>query len=447
MSRHVAKLAIVSGMAVTALSLPCTDALASKEAVQLGPRPFYLVEQMVDGELKKDLEGCVERRKSYRKTEFSIGHRGAALQFPEHTRESYEAAARMGAGIVECDVAFTSDETLVCRHSQCDLHTTTDILVRPELAARCSVPFQPAAFDPLSGEMTRPASARCCTTDLTAEEFLSLRGKMDAFNPAATTPEEYLEGTANVRTGLHASAGSGTVMTHAQSIELFKALGVGMTPELKSGAFDRDGDGIVDVTQSDLALKMIDEYRDAGISPDHVWPQSFNYEDVLIWVKKRPDYATQAVFLDGRYGAVNTADPGTENLVPSMEQVAAAGVNIIAPPMWMLLTTHGGDIVASRYAKAATDAGLDIIAWTTERSGRIVEDVLAGGDRFYYQSTLDALVNDGDILTTIDALAQDVGAIGIFSDWPATTTFYANCKKVSKGGRYRRRGKGKGVDR
>jgi glycerophosphoryl diester phosphodiesterase len=26
-------------------------------------------------------------------------------------------------------------------------------------------------------------------------------------------------------------------------------------------------------------------------------------------------------------------------------------------------------------------------------------------------------------------LAQDVGIIGLFSDWPATTTFYANCLK------------------
>ena len=42
-------------------------------------------------------------------TDFSIGHRGAALQFPEHTKESYEAGARMGAGILECDVTFTKD--------------------------------------------------------------------------------------------------------------------------------------------------------------------------------------------------------------------------------------------------------------------------------------------------------------------------------------------------
>ena len=50
----------------------------------------------------------------------------------------------MGAGVVECDVTFTKDRQLVCRHSQCDLHTTTDILAVPELAAKCSEPFTPA---------------------------------------------------------------------------------------------------------------------------------------------------------------------------------------------------------------------------------------------------------------------------------------------------------------
>ena len=74
------------------------------------------------------------------KTDFSIGHRGAALQFPEHTKESYEAAARQGAGIVECDVTFTRDGTLVCRHSDCDLHTTTNIVETP-LNAECEVPW------------------------------------------------------------------------------------------------------------------------------------------------------------------------------------------------------------------------------------------------------------------------------------------------------------------
>ena len=84
----------------------------------------------------------------------------------------------MGAGILECDVTFTKDRQLVCRHSQCDLHTTTNILAMPELAAKCTQPFRPA--DPATGT---PASAQCCTSDITLAEFKTLCGKMDALQP------------------------------------------------------------------------------------------------------------------------------------------------------------------------------------------------------------------------------------------------------------------------
>ncbi|WP_294934292.1 glycerophosphodiester phosphodiesterase family protein, partial [Tardiphaga sp.] len=84
---------------------------------QIGPRPFYLVDKMKDGPLKTQLSQCTG---PFHKTAFSIAHRGAPLQFPEHSRESYLAAARMGAGVIECDVTFTKDRQLVCRHSQCD---------------------------------------------------------------------------------------------------------------------------------------------------------------------------------------------------------------------------------------------------------------------------------------------------------------------------------------
>ncbi|MDZ7782160.1 MAG: glycerophosphodiester phosphodiesterase family protein [Halioglobus sp.] len=107
--------------------------------VQLGPRPYYLLDQMADGPLRRSLARCAENRRYFNPAQFSIGHRGAPLQFPEHTRESYLAAARMGAGIIECDVTFTADRQLVCRHAQCDLHTTTDIVATP-LAKKCSVP-------------------------------------------------------------------------------------------------------------------------------------------------------------------------------------------------------------------------------------------------------------------------------------------------------------------
>lgn len=97
--------------------------------IQLGPRPFYLVSDMEESPLKEELLDCQDG--PFEKSNFSIGHRGAAIQFPEHTRESYVASVRMGAGIMACDVTFTRDRELVCRHFQCDLHTTTNILAPP----------------------------------------------------------------------------------------------------------------------------------------------------------------------------------------------------------------------------------------------------------------------------------------------------------------------------
>ncbi len=52
----------------------------------------------------------------------------------------------------------------------------------------------------------------------------------------------------------------------------------------------------------------------------------------------------------------------------------------MAPPMWMLLDVKDGKIVASQYAKDTKAAGLGIIIWTLERSGRIVEEVLSTKD-------------------------------------------------------------------
>ncbi|MDV3243005.1 MAG: glycerophosphodiester phosphodiesterase, partial [Methylocaldum sp.] len=212
------RLIMIACAAMTAV-FPGLFATASasdnSQSVQLGPRPFFLVNDMEDGELKNELRRCAKG--PFKKTDFSIGHRGAALQFPEHTKESYEAAARMGAGILECDVTFTKDKELVCRHAQNDLHTTTNILAIPELAAKCTKPFSPATFD-ASGNLLTPATAECRTSDITLAEFKTLRGKMDASNPRARTVEEYLGGTANFRTDLYADPTSGTLLTHKESI-------------------------------------------------------------------------------------------------------------------------------------------------------------------------------------------------------------------------------------
>ncbi|MCG7992217.1 MAG: glycerophosphodiester phosphodiesterase [Candidatus Thiodiazotropha lotti] len=379
---------------------------------QLGPRPFYLVDDMDEGELKQELQECSQKKK-FKKSDFSIGHRGAAMQFPEHTKESYVAAARMGAGILECDVTFTKDRELVCRHSQCDLHTTTNILATP-LAAKCSQPFVPADIDPNTGEVITPASARCCTSDITLEEFKTLQGKMDAGNRAATTVEEYLDATSSWRTDLY--TGNGTLMTHAESIVLFKQLGAKMTPELKSPSVDMPYQG--DYTQQDYAQQMIDEYKAAGVKPKHVFAQSFNLDDVLYWINHEPRFGKQAVYLDGS----NDPDQAKQT-IDMMSYLAEQGVNYLAPAMWALVTAENGEIVPSEYAIAARAHGIDLITWTLERSG-----LLASGGGWYYQSISDVTDNDGDMLVLLDVLAQDVGIKGIFSDWPATVTFYANCK-------------------
>src|SRR5262245_6452482 len=201
-----------------------------KESVQVGPRPYYLVDKMTASPLKRKLESCSEG--PFYKTDFSIGHRGGGtLQFPEHTKESHEAGSRMGAGILECDVTFTNDGQLVCRHDQCDLHTTTNILLVPSLASKCTQGFSPAEFD-ASGRRTKAASALCCTSDISVAEFKTLKGKMDAFNPNARTVQEFQGGTANYRTDLYSTGG--TLLTHKESIELIRSLGSKFTPELKA---------------------------------------------------------------------------------------------------------------------------------------------------------------------------------------------------------------------
>lgn len=377
--------------------------------VQLGPRPYYLVNDMEPSPLKEELMACSEG--PFEKSDFSIGHRGAGLQFPEHSRESYMAAARMGAGIVECDVTFTKDRQLVCRHSQCDLHTTTNILAVPELAAKCTEPFTPA--DPEAGT---PASAMCCTSDITLAEFKSLCAKMDSSDPNATTVEEYLGGTPDFRTDLYATCG--TVMTHKESIELIDDLGLKFTPELKEPSVEMPFEG--DYTQEEYAQQMIDEYKKARIDPDRVFAQSFRLDDILYWIEKDPRFGKQAVYLDGRVDVAG----GVEEAIATMDEIAAQNVNIIAPPMWTLVTLNDqNQIVPSPYANAAKAAGLDIITWTLERSGLLVE-----GGGYYYQSITDATNNDGDTFELLDVLAQQVGILGIFSDWPATVTYYANCK-------------------
>jgi len=449
--------------------------------VQLGPRIGYLVDDMEDSPLKTELEMCLANTDLvFQPHAFSIGHRGACLQFPEHTMESYKAAIEMGAGIVECDVAVTKDGELVCRHAQCDLHTTTDIIAIPELAAKCTTPFvgykestltaavtagtstievadgsQFMAGDSINvdGEgvtidsiatntltITRGSSAttheigtlvyknavaQCCTSDLTLAEFKTLTGKMDAYNSKGATEAEYMDGTASFRTDLYSAGPHGMLVTHAESIALIHEYGRKATPELKTYT---QGDGMP--TYDAIRSKVAQEYIDAGFHADHVWLQSFNLPDVEYWIANHGhgasggDFGKQAVYLDGNYcDGTFSGCTGDSPLVDSFASLVSKHVNYIAPPMQMLVKADENGYAASEYAAAAKSAGLNIITWTLERSGPL----FSGGDSFYYGTSNDYTNNDGDMFELLDVLNKDVGVVGVFSDWPATTTFYANC--------------------
>ena len=375
--------------------------------IQLGPRPFYLIKGMDPGPLKSQLLQC--QNGPFHRTDFSIGHRGAPLQFPEHTKESYEAAARMGAGVVECDVTFTKDGGLVCRHDECDLATTTNI-VDTDLNKQCTTPY--------SGPGSAP---KCCASDLTLKQFKSLRGRMDASNPAAADAAAFLGGTPSFRTDLY--AGRGTLLTFKESIALNKKLGVKHTPELKAGNAQRVRE--VFGSQANYAQKLIDELKAGGVRPSDAWPQSFNLDDILYWVHRAPQYGRQAVYLDD---IDPTANPAIAPLsVAELRSIRAQGVRILAPPIPALLAVnHSDEIVPSQYARDIKAAGLSIITWSFERAD-LRQGAGAAGFYYYFDPDSRAVKKDSDMYKALDVLATKVGIIGIFSDWPATVTYYANC--------------------
>lgn len=380
---------------------------AADAGLSYGPRPAYLISKLPEGALKDKLQSCLGQ--TPQRTDFSIGHRGAPLLFPEHTVESNIAAAQMGAGILECDVTFTKDLELVCRHAQNDLHTTTNILTS-DLADTCITPFTPA-------DGGTPAAAECRTSEITLTEFRTLQPKMDSADKTALTAAAYQGGTAGWRSTLFAD--DATSMTHAESIELFKSLGAKFTPELKSPAVEMPFNGF---SQADYAQKLIDEYKAAGIPASDVWAQSFNLDDVLYWIENEPEFGKQAVFLDASYDLDGFDHNNPATFPHDFAELHAKGVNYIAPPMWMLVTSEDGKIVPSAYAKAAKAAGLKLITWTLERSGP-----LASGGGWYFQSVSGLTTDDSMYYQLLDVLARDVGVEGVFSDWPATTTYYANC--------------------
>lgn len=224
--------------------------------------------------------------------------------------------------------------------------------------------------------------------------------------------------TPDWRTNLYAYSCAEPVSLKEQ-IALVDSYGLNFTAEAKTPEIDLPFDG--DYTQEKFAQQIVDTFEEANIDPSRVWLQSFLPDDIFYWIDNAPAFGLQAVYLDERADLNAT---GYDEAVASLPGLAERGVKIIAPSIWQLVTANNEtqEVVASSYALAAQEAGLEIITWSFERSGPLQE-----GGGYYYSSVNNLINNDGDQFTVIDVIAQKVKATKIFSDWPGTSTYYANC--------------------
>lgn len=205
-------------------------------------------------------------------------------------------------------------------------------------------------------------------------------------------------------------------VSHKEYISIIHAANRKYTPELKPYT-QHMGMPAYDA----IRQKVMNEYTTFGVSPSIVWLQSFVEEDVIYWTEKGGDFGHQAVFLDNEY-----SDGTSGGKMDRFAEIKAKGVKILAPPMQMLVKVEGSGYVPSNYAVQAKAHGFHLITWTLERSGP-----LASGGGWYYGTSNDYTMKDGDMLELTHTLASKVGVLGLFSDWPATTTFYANCMMKS----------------
>jgi glycerophosphoryl diester phosphodiesterase len=176
-------------------------------------------------------------------------------------------------------------------------------------------------------------------------------------------------------------------------------------------------------TQQQYASDMLSAFRTKHIAASRVWPQSFLYADILYWIQNDADYGAQAVYLQ-EYDTPADLAAGFANLTVAR----AAGVNIIAPSLPMLLSVGGADnktIIESEYAKAIKANGMDIVAWTFERSGPLV-DVERDGE-YYFASIKDVVGYDGQYYEVLDVLVREVGVKALFTDWAGTVSYFASC--------------------
>ena len=405
--------------------------------VQVGAHPYVLIDQMKeDNPLKEVLEECVDGLEMFWPSNKAVAHRGAAMHYPEHTRQSYIAAGIAGAGVLECDVSYTKDHNLVCRTSQCDLADTTNVMRVPELREKCRKPFVPATGE--GGKDETGAKVKCCTSDFTLEELKSLCARPYAGNPGALKPGQYMP-DAQTEDAYHDPYNTcGEIVSHAESIVLFQSFGAQFTPELLSQEFDKDADSDDNtITHDDIRKRIVQDYIDAGVPPEEVFLQSAYLEDIEFWIEHFPEYGQNAVFVDDRMARYKEGWEKHEETVEAFEALTTKGIRTVSPGMPVLLDLdEDGKLVPSTYAKNAQEAGLQLVTWTHSAVMNYSVPKKNGEDEDdeEYEKRLTKVLRDpAQAMDVLDVLFQDVGIIRIQSDMPADVVFYDNCTQQRPG--------------
>ena len=173
-------------------------------------------------------------------------------------------------------------------------------------------------------------------------------------------------------------------------------------------------------TREMFLAQVLEDYT--GIDPNRVFFQGFKWKD-LYHVANTP-FSVNTFALDKNWRSLAFSK---HRLQTYFQPLVDNGVTAIAPSISMLLEVDKeNNLVPTLYAKVAKELGLDIVAWTMERS-----DALSKGGGWYFSTLSRALKTDSDVIKVLDVLYEDVGIVAIWTDWPSVLTFYANCKGIA----------------
>ena len=138
--------------------------------------------------------------------------------------------------------------------------------------------------------------------------------------------------------------------------------------------------------------------------PRRVFPQSFDKDDVLYWVRNEPAFGRQAVYLD---------DAETRADLPGYAELAGykqAGINIVGAAD---LRAADRPTRATGSCRPPTRTTPGPPASTSSRgrwSARACSPTANNG--FYYQTFDRAITREGDMMRVLDVLARRVGISG-----------------------------------